>query len=39
MFNMSDLSVELLSTEKSYTFPLSNTTLYSIASNVSNMLH
>ena len=37
MFNMSDLSRALQSTEKSYTFPLKDTSLTSIASDISGM--
>ena len=33
MFNMSDLSTELLSTEKSYLFPFEDTSLDSVALN------
>ena len=33
MFNMSDLSIELKSTEKSYTFPFKDTSLDSVALN------
>ena len=35
MFSMSDLSIALQSTEKSYTFPLKDTSLTSIASDIS----
>ena len=35
MFNMSDLSIALQSTEKSSTFPLKDTSLTSIASDIS----
>ena len=37
MFNMSDLSIELWSTEKSYTFPFKNTSLDTIALNPSDI--
>ena len=33
MFNMSDLSIELQSTEKSYTFPFKDNSLDSVALN------
>ena len=33
MFNMSDLSIELLSIEKSYLFPFEDTSLDSVALN------
>ena len=38
MFNMSDLSIELYSTEKSYIFPFKDTSLDSIALNPSGIL-
>ena len=38
MFNMSDLSIELESTEKSYTSPFEYTFLDSVALNPSDML-
>ena len=38
MFNMSDLSIELLSTEKSYTFLLKGTSLDSVAINPLDIL-
>ena len=37
MFKMSDLSIELYSTEKSYTFPFKDTSLYSVALNPSDI--
>ena len=38
MFNMSDLSIELRSTKKSYTFPFKNTSLDSVALNPLDIL-
>ena len=38
MFNISDLSIELPSTEKSYTFPFKDTSLDSVAVNPSEIL-
>ena len=38
MFNMSDLSIELQSTEKSYTFLFIDTSLDSVALNPSDVL-
>ena len=38
MFNMSDLSVALQSTGKSYTFPFKDTSLDSVAPNSLDML-
>ena len=38
MFIMSDLLIELLSTKKSYTFSLQNTSLDSVALNPSDIL-
>ena len=38
MFNMSDLSIALQSTEKSYTFPFKGTSIESITPNPLNML-
>ena len=37
MFNISDLPVELQSTEKSYTFPFKDTSLDSVAPNPLDM--
>ena len=37
-FNMSDLSIELQSTEKLYTFPFKDTSLDSAALNLSDIL-
>ena len=37
MFNMSDLSIELWSTEKSYTFPFKNTSVDTVALNPSDI--
>ena len=38
MFNMSDLSIEFYSTEKSYTFPFKDTSLDSEALNTSDIV-
>ena len=38
MFNMSDLSIELWSTKKSYTYPFKDTPLDSVALNPSDIL-
>ena len=38
MFNMSDLSIELQSTEKSYTFPIKDTSLDWILLNLLDMI-
>ena len=37
MFNMSNLLITLQSSKKSYTFPLSDTSPYSVTSNFSDM--